>query len=60
MMGCKIFGEKWAKGVITETSTTLLIDVGGCQLRSLTNQSWNTLVITPFVCEETEAQKKVE
>lgn len=24
------------------------------------NQVWNTLVITLFVCEEAEAQKKVE
>jgi len=59
-MSCKIIGKKWAKCVTTETSTTLFTGIGRCQLSSLTNQAWNTLVITPFVCEETEAQKKVE
>lgn len=59
-MACRIRGQKWAKCVVTETSTVFLPGARRSHFRSLTHQALSTAVITPFVSLETEAQKKVE
>lgn len=59
-MACRESGQKWAKCVVTETSAVFLLGATRSHFRPLIHQALTTLVITPFVSVETEAQKKVE